>query len=151
MKVLRRISASVLMVLFLTVGLCFGQNTARQISAKAAEYAAEGNFKEAKQEFEKSLKVDPFNEAPKAYLKLIEDVNEQKIKSKTATFFFKGLAYSYKRQDDHAISNYTRAIELNPKLATAYRSRGVPYRRKGQYDRAISDYKGDCLLIQGSV
>jgi tetratricopeptide (TPR) repeat protein len=140
MKVLTRISALGLMVLFLTAGLSYGQSTARQISVIAAEYAAEGKFREAKQEFEEALKVDPFNEALKSYLKLIEDVNEQRINSKTAAIFFEGLGYSYKRQDDQAISNYTRAIDLNPTVATIYRGRGVVYRRKGQYDRAISDY-----------
>ena len=47
MKVLRRIGISVLLILSLAVGLCFGQNTPEQIHTKGLEYAAEGKFEEA--------------------------------------------------------------------------------------------------------
>ena len=43
-------------------------------------------------------------------------------------------------QYDKAISDYTKAIETDPKFAVAYYSRGMAYRQKGQYDQAISDY-----------
>jgi len=38
------------------------------------------------------------------------------------------------------ISEYTKAIELNPKFAMAYVKRGMAYHKKGQYDQAISDF-----------
>jgi len=41
---------------------------------------------------------------------------------------------------DQAISDYTKAIEIDPGHSTAYNNRGVAYGEKGQYDRAISDY-----------
>jgi tetratricopeptide (TPR) repeat protein len=43
-------------------------------------------------------------------------------------------------QYDKAISDYTKAIELNPKHADTYYSRGLAYNKMGQYDKAISDY-----------
>ena len=36
--------------------------------------------------------------------------------------------------------DYTEAVRLNPKDATAYRNRGVSYEKKGDYDKSISDY-----------
>ena len=41
---------------------------------------------------------------------------------------------------EKAISDYTRAIEINPRYAVAYNNRGLVYRKMGEYDRAISDY-----------
>lgn len=41
---------------------------------------------------------------------------------------------------DQAISNYNKAIELNPRLADAYNNRGLAYARKEQYDRAVGDF-----------
>ena len=45
-----------------------------------------------------------------------------------------------KGEHERAISDYTKAIEINPKSAFAYTDRGLAYKRKGEYDLAISDY-----------
>ena len=40
-----------------------------------------------------------------------------------------------------AISDYNKAIELNPRFADAYVIRGLAYAQgKGQFDKAIADY-----------
>ncbi len=111
-----------------------------EILIKGVDYAAEGKFKEAKEEFEKALKVDPFSGSTKESLKVIEDVTFQKIESKTAIHFFKGAVYAIKGKGDQAIGEYNRAIEINPGFAIAYRARGKAYLKKRQYDKAISDY-----------
>lgn len=41
---------------------------------------------------------------------------------------------------DQAITDYTKALELNPKFASAYNNRGAAYAQKGQFDKAITDY-----------
>ncbi len=52
----------------------------------------------------------------------------------------RGVAYARKGQYDQAISDFNKALEINPRYATAYYNRGVAYARKGQYDQAISDF-----------
>ena len=52
----------------------------------------------------------------------------------------RGATYSQKGEFDKAISNYNKAIELNPKFAVAYLDRGFTYSKLGEDDRAISDY-----------
>ena len=84
---LMRTVVLVLIALFLTVELSFGQNNAMQFLAKGVEHAEKGNFNKAKVEFEKALKVDPFFETAKNYLRLVEYVNQQEIKAETAIFF----------------------------------------------------------------
>ncbi|MCY3740490.1 MAG: tetratricopeptide repeat protein [Candidatus Poribacteria bacterium] len=45
------------------------------------------------------------------------------------------------KQMDQAIAAYSRAIELNPKLAEVYNNRGIVYAEKGELDCAIDDYE----------
>ncbi len=55
-------------------------------------------------------------------------------------YFNGGNAYLVKGQYDQAISDYTKALEINPRYALAYYNRGIAYKNKAQYDQAISDY-----------
>lgn len=41
---------------------------------------------------------------------------------------------------DQAISDFTRTLEINPKLGNVYYNRGAAYWVKGEYDNAISDF-----------
>jgi tetratricopeptide (TPR) repeat protein len=140
MKVPGRIGVSVLITFFWAAGLCYGQSAAMQHLIKGVDYAAQGKFEEAKEEFGKVSKADPLYESVQEDLKVIEDVIDKKITSKTAIHLYKGVTYVHKRQYDQAISDYTKAIEINPRFAMAYRTRGTAYFRKRQYDQAISDY-----------
>jgi len=140
MKFLVRIGVLFLIVLFLSVGISLGQNTAKQHLTIGVKYAAHGKFREAKKEFEKALKVNPYDTTAYEGLKLIGDVNQQKINTDTAIHFFKGVAYSLKRESAEAIGEFSKAIEKNPKFAPAYNNRGKDYRWKDQYEQAISDH-----------
>jgi tetratricopeptide (TPR) repeat protein len=52
----------------------------------------------------------------------------------------RGNSYFKKGDYDRAITEYNKAIEINPKYAWAYNSRGVAYSAKGQYDHGIADF-----------
>jgi tetratricopeptide (TPR) repeat protein len=59
-------------------------------------------------------------------------------------------AAAYNRADyDKAITELTLAIEISPRLRTAYSFRGSSYYRKGQYDLAISDFNKVIQLEPG--
>jgi tetratricopeptide (TPR) repeat protein len=104
------------------------------------ELAAQGNFIAAKQKFEEVLKIDPSRESTKRFLKIIEDVGEQRVKRKTAIHYFKGLDFAEQKHWTKAIAEFSKAIHLNPKLALAYDNRGLAYANRGQWDQAISDF-----------
>jgi len=61
-------------------------------------------------------------------------------KTTAEDYYQLAAAYSRKGQYNEAISEYTKAIELNPKFAMAYVKRAAAYHRKGQYDQAIYDF-----------
>jgi len=66
---------------------------------------------------------------------------KEKTELRNAEFYFNRGVTSYKKgQLDQAISDYTKALEINPKYAEAYYNRGNVYSDKGQYDQAISDF-----------
>jgi len=117
------------------------QSLAEQYYANGVDFAAQGKFKKAKEEFEKALKVDPFYMHAKINQKIIEDVTNKKIEIETTIHFFKGVAYGLKEQWDKVIAEFNKAIEINSRFAEAYNNRGIAYFGKGQEDRALSDFK----------
>ena len=52
----------------------------------------------------------------------------------------RGRSYEHRGDYEHAIEDYTKAIELDPYFAAAYNNRGATYYKKGNYDRAVEDY-----------
>jgi tetratricopeptide (TPR) repeat protein len=65
---------------------------------------------------------------------------QQTQKSSDAEVFNnRGFAHCQKGQYDQAISDFSKAIKANPRLAHAYNNRGAAYLYKAQYDRAIAD------------
>jgi hypothetical protein len=58
MKTFTVISLSILMVLFLTVLVIYAQSPSEESYNKAVEYAVQGKFPMAKEEFEKALSVN---------------------------------------------------------------------------------------------
>ncbi len=66
---------------------------------------------------------------------------QKQVEARDAEFYFnRGLTCYEKGQYDLAISDYTKALDINPRLALAFYSRAIAYGKKGQFDQAISDY-----------
>ena len=67
-------------------------------------------------------------------------IQQRQLKSRDAAVFNnRGFTYCEIGQYDQAISDFSKAIEINPRLAHAYNNRGAAYLYKAQYDQAISD------------
>lgn len=63
-----------------------------------------------------------------------------KAENNAEPYYNRGLAYLRKSQYDEAITEFNKAIEINPRYSLAYNDRGYAYLNKRQYDRAISDF-----------
>ena len=67
--------------------------------------------------------------------------NSQKVNANNNNFYFKrGIEKQNKGDNYGAISDFTKAIELDPKDGDSYHNRAVSWERLDECDRAISDY-----------
>jgi tetratricopeptide (TPR) repeat protein len=136
-----RTTLLLIFALFLALGLWCGRSVAEQSLTPGIEYAAQGKFKEAKEEFERILQVYPNEESARQGLKIIERVTAKDLEEESAIRLFKGISYEIKGLWDEAIAEFDRSIQLNPTLVEAYFYRGLAYTEgKAQYDKAVSDF-----------
>jgi tetratricopeptide (TPR) repeat protein len=95
------------------------------VSVGQVHYAAR-RYEQALAAFERALNYPPGDE-----------------KALASAYFALGYIYGLQGDPDQAIAYYTRAIEQNPFLASAYNNRGVAYLEQGgenNLQRAISDF-----------
>lgn len=140
LKAFREVILSLLLILLLTAANCNAQSLAALSHNKGVEYSLKGDFTKAKEEFEKSLNIDPSFEPAKLYLKTIRDYHKHKIKMETAIHLCRGISHTTNGQYAQAIIEFTRAIEINPSYAESYNERGVVYENTYQSELAIKDY-----------
>ena len=55
-------------------------------------------------------------------------------------------AYAIRRDDDHAIADFTAALRLQPQTSTTYYDRGLSYTKAGSHAQAIGDYSAAIRL-----
>jgi tetratricopeptide (TPR) repeat protein len=60
--------------------------------------------------------------------------------NRAVAHYNRGNAWRATGDNDRAIADYSEAIRLDPKYASAYNNRGTACRAKGDNDRAIADY-----------
>ena len=56
------------------------------------------------------------------------------------SYYNRGIFWYDKDDNDKAIEDYSKALELSPNYASAFNNRGNAYSAKGDLDRAIADY-----------
>jgi len=61
-------------------------------------------------------------------------------------YYYRGMAYHRKKEDDKVIADYTKAIEINPRFGVAYAERALIYLTRKEYDKAWEDvHKAESL------
>ena len=140
MKVLRRSFLQALIVYSLLAGVSSGGSGVKEHYNEGVEYASEGKFIQAREMFKEALKIDPGDSSSNHFLKAIEDAIDLKVEKEAAIHLFKGVTFGNEGMRDRSIAEYTNAVVIDPKYASAYYSRGNAYADKGQHDLAISDY-----------
>ena len=56
-------------------------------------------------------------------------------------YFNRGLVYANREDFDRAISDWDKAIQLDPNFSAVYYNRGIAYANKGETQNAIADFK----------
>ncbi len=134
------ISILILSILFFLDVPIYSQNEAKEIYNRGVQFAIQGEFEKAKNEFNKTLKIDSMYSQAEIGLKTIKDVFQKKIKQETGIHIFKGVYYHEEGNYEQAIGEYTKAIEINPNYAEAYNNRGLSFYNQTKYEQAITDY-----------
>lgn len=150
MRFVSNATLSALMTLFFMVGVCNGQSADEHYD-KGAEYGTQGKLKEAGDEFEKALQVDPLDLSSTTGLQIVKDATSGKIKEETAVHIFNSLALANKGMWNEAIAEADKAVALSSDYTQAYSSRGNIYALQGQYDKAIADYSKAIELDPGDA
>lgn len=71
---------------------------------------------------------------------VIDNISKQSKHNKIAAYANRAGAYQTKGDWDHAVADFGKALELDPKSAVILSSRGAAYRGKGDFDHALADY-----------
>ena len=86
---------------------------------------------------EKTISI---SEGEKTEKKMIVSDEAQERDRRTVSHANNGFDYSKKLQFDSAISEFSKAIELNPDVTLCYFGRGQAYMAKNRMDKAIPDF-----------
>ena len=118
-------------------------------------FLEDAKLADAQRDFEKAIALDPNNGVFYATLALcykspekteLAKANAQKAISLLSTankaleYYALGKAYEILKANDASTTAITKAIELNPRFALAYRRRGWMYADNKQYNLAIADF-----------
>jgi tetratricopeptide (TPR) repeat protein len=130
----------VLTVFFLTAGICYAQS---QSLKDALEYASTGDFSEARNKFEKILEDSSggLQMVAEEYLGIIKDVSRGGIKKETAIHIFKAINYSFNGMQDNAITEYKKAIDIDPSYIVPRYYLATTYASNEMYKETIDEYK----------
>ena len=93
----------------------------------------------------KSLMLDYLQKYHKISSKTIYNdlhgfIRIQRIRDSAYKEFYSALIFGKQMEDQKTIEHYTKALELDPQMGSAYYNRGLAYANIGEYDKAIKDY-----------
>ncbi|MFH1453024.1 MAG: tetratricopeptide repeat protein [Armatimonadota bacterium] len=125
--------------LFFFTGLIYAQ-TAQEYYNKGLEYGIAGKFGEAKIEFEKALKLEPYYEDAGLCAEIIELTGTGKIKKETVVHVFKALKYEEDSKFDEAVISYREALKFD-QYPFIYNNLGKVYGDKGILDKAKIEFE----------
>ena len=120
----------------------------RSYNDRGNAYAVRGNFKEAIDDYNKAIEIS-FKQASAKGLRTTSDIYKVTAAKLTLAIAYnnRGLTYVDMGAFAEAISDFNKAIEINPRLISVYDNRGAAYKKrgllyvqKGDLERALSDF-----------
>jgi len=118
-----------------------GKETPLTFYKKGVEYASQGKFDQAKEQFNKALEIYKFNEASINALAMFRDMGKGMVDKEYVVYFFKGENHNLNGDTQQAIIELQKAIQTNSNLFYAYEGLGVVYFSMGEYKEAIAKFK----------
>jgi tetratricopeptide (TPR) repeat protein len=123
-------------------------NYAEAYSNRGSILVKQGDLTKALASFNKAIEIYPraafpvdfdiWRYGPKSAL--VGEAFKSHYNGYAEAFYNRGFIYDKQGDFIHAISDYSKVIELNSDYADAYNNRGYIYSRQGNYIQAVSDF-----------
>ena len=107
-------------------------------------YLRMGQYDQAIADFDKVLEIGNKN----AGARVIREATDVPKEQYAQVYLNRGTARLYQAEYDLAIADFTKALEIDLRLARAFNNRAAAYLEKGQFDQAKSDLE-DALELNG--
>jgi len=104
---------------------------------KGVEYASQGKFNEAKEQFNKALKIYKLEPGVNEILDMLKDVEGGVISKNYAIRLFKAENHIINGNTQQAITEFQEAIQANPQCAYAYSKLSAIYSYLGDYQQVV--------------
>ena len=113
-------------------------------------YGMQGEFKEAKSYFRKTLEIDQYDDFARTGLSVLDDVLNNRIKKETALPLLKGMGYINKGFVEESIKQYHIALKSDTAYSQSYALRAMSYNQAGEYKKSAKDYNRAIKCEPGS-
>lgn len=107
----------------------------------ATAYQLKGDFLQAERSFRRALQIDSNNQLAQ---KGLESLAQDRINTQVRLFLDRAVAYQKKEDYDNALTNYIKALNLEPtnpdihfNIGTAFQAKGDLVRARKAYNKAI--------------
>jgi len=107
---------------------------------RGVAYYNQGNFSQAMMDFNKAVTLKPDDHFTRIISELTQAKDMGQSTHKVRPYINLGSAYYQQGDFIQALSNYNKAIEINPGCADAYYGRGNVYSQLGDLPQALSNY-----------
>ncbi len=108
---------------------------------KGVEYASLGRFQEAEEQFSQALGIYKHDQIAIEHISMIEDLKGGIISKDCAIHFFKGGYHSLHNDFQQAITEFRKAIKIDPNQARLYSGLGTVYFSMGEKEKAITEFR----------
>ncbi len=103
----------------------------------ATAYQLKGDFLQAERSFRRALQIDSNNQLAQ---KGLEGLAQDRINTQVRLFLDRAVAYQKEKDYDNALSNYIKALNLEPTNPDIHFNIGTAFQAKGDFTRARKAY-----------
>lgn len=114
----------------------------------ATAYQLKGDFLQAERSFRMALQIDSTNQLA---LKGLETLREDRIKTQISLFISRAVSFQKQGNYDASLSNYIKALNLDPMNADLHYNIGTAFQAKGDLIRARKAYQRSLELNASSA
>jgi tetratricopeptide (TPR) repeat protein len=112
-----------------------------ELSRKGINFAAQGRWNEAREEFKKVLEASKTDSTSLSSLKVLRDFEEGAISREFTLLFFKGVAFLVDNRPREAVAELQKALLIKEDYVKAYNILGMAYASSGDTEQALAHFK----------